>query len=114
MMRQERGKGNMAGLAALLLFGVFAVCVVLVLLTGADAYRGLTQRDQSAYSHRTAAQYLTTRVRQAEGLRTEPFGDTRALVLEETLEGETYLTRVYCHEGWLRELYTGAEGTFRP
>ena len=47
------------GLAALLLFGIFAVCVLMVLLTGANAYRRLTERDQQAYQRRTCAQYLS-------------------------------------------------------
>lgn len=111
MMKRE---SKLTGLLAMTVFALFSVCVLLVLLTGVRTYRNLVRRGEEGYTLRTAAGYLTTRVRQAEGLRTEPFGDTRALVLEETLEGETYLTRVYCHEGWLRELYTGAEGAFRP
>ena len=107
----------MAGLAALLLFGVFAVCVVLVLLTGADAYRGLTQRDQSAYSHRTAAQYLTTRVRQAdrEGkITVGQFGGEDALLLEEEMDGISFVTRVYYYDGAIRELFSFADETFEP
>lgn len=117
MMRQERGKGNMAGLAALLLFGVFAVCVVLVLLTGANAYRGLTERDQSAYSHRTAAQYLTTRVRQADRagqITVGQFGGEDALLLEEEIDGILFVTRVYYYDGAIRELFSFADETFEP
>lgn len=116
-MRQERGKGNIAGLAALLLFGVFAVCVVLVLLTGADAYRGLTQRDQSAYSHRTAAQYLTTRIRQADKsgqIAVGQFGGEDALLLEEEHDGILFVTRVYYYDGAIRELFSFADETFEP
>lgn len=117
MMRQERGKGNIAGLAALLLFGVFAVCVVLVLLTGADAYRGLTQRDQSAYSHRTAARYLTTRVRQADRngrIAVGQFGGEDALLLQEEIDGISFVTRVYYYDGAIRELFSFADETFEP
>lgn len=49
-----------------MLFGVFAGCVLGVLLTGADAYQRLTDRGQETFDERTAAQYLTTRVRQAD------------------------------------------------
>ena len=51
------------GLAALLLFGLFAFCVLAVLLTGAGAYRRLTARDQAAYEWRSCTQYIATRVR---------------------------------------------------
>ena len=95
-MKRTSIQHHLDGLIALLLFGVFAVCVLAVLLTGANAYRRLTERDQSAYSRRTCAQYLATRVRQADslnGISVESFGGTDALVLEET--GSEYLTRIY-------------------
>ena len=38
-MKRKTIKHHIDGLIALLLFGVFAVCVLAVLLTGADAYR---------------------------------------------------------------------------
>ena len=105
-MRQKPIQHHIDALAALLLFGVFAVCVLAVLLTGADAYRRLTQRDQLAYDRRTCVQYVATRVRQADsqgGVTVERSGDTDLLVLG---AGEEYVTYVYCYEGWLMELYT--------
>ncbi|GFI62499.1 hypothetical protein IMSAG049_01683 [Clostridiales bacterium] len=103
----------MEWLVALLLFGIFAVCVLIVLLTGADAYRGLTQRDRDAYLRRTCTQYIATRVRQADSLgdiAVEPFGEGNALAIA---EGE-YHTLVYCYEGWLMELYCGIEAELEP
>ena len=64
-MKKRLVKHHLDGLIALLLFGVFAVCVLVVLLTGADAYRRLTQRDEAAYDRRVCAQYMATRLRQA-------------------------------------------------
>lgn len=102
---------------ALLLFGIFALCVLLVLLTGADVYKGLTERERANYDGRTAAQYLATRVRQAdtlEGLRVEEFGGLDALVLSEEIEGETYETRIYCYDGYIRELFAAVESELTP
>ena len=93
---------------ALLLFGVFAVCILAVLLTGADAYRRLTQRDRAAYERRTCVQYVATRVRQSDrldGVRLEEFNGTDCLVLDAE---EEYVTRIYCHDGWIMELYCAA------
>lgn len=112
-MKRRSIQHHMDGLMALLLFGVFAVCVLAVLLTGAKAYRRLTERDQSAYQSRTCAQYLATRVRQADqadGVYTEDFGGADALVLEE----DGYLTRVYCYEGALMELYCAVDAEMEP
>ncbi len=112
-MRKRGSQHHIDGLLALLLFGVFAVCVLAVLLTGARAYRGLTQRDQAAYSRRVCVQYIATRVRQAdraEGVSVEPFGEGDALVLSE----DGYVTRVYHYDGYLMELYASVEEELHP
>lgn len=117
MKTQRSIKHHMEGLAALVLFGVFAVCILAVLLTGAGAYRRLTQRDAGAYDRRTAARYLSAKVRQADRLgavTVEDFDGVDALVLAEELEGETYLTRIYCYDGYLRELFSGADAELLP
>lgn len=113
-MRDKQIKHHIDGLVALLLFGVFAACVLVVLLTGADAYRRLTERDQAAYERRTGVQYIATRVRQADhagGVAVEDFGGTDALILG---ADETYAARVYCYDGWLMELYCLAEEPMEP
>lgn len=112
-MRQN-AKRHMDGLVALVLFGVFAACVLMVLLTGAQAYQRLTDRDQASYERTTCAQYLAARVRQADRLgrvSVEEFGGVSALCLAE--EGG-YLTRVYCYDGYLMELYTSAGTNLAP
>lgn len=108
-MRRKPIQHHIDALIALLLFGVFAVCVLAVLLTGADAYRRLTQRDQAAYDRRACTQYIATKVRQADGLGAVATADiegAQALVLG---GDEEYITYIYCYDGWLRELYIWAE-----
>lgn len=103
--------------SALLVLAVFAVGILGVLLGGVSVYRRLTDRDQAVYDRRTAAQYLTTKLRQAPGsgaVSTGSFGDGDALVITEQWEGVSFVTRIYCHEGWLMELYSLAEGEFSP
>ena len=99
---------------ALLTLAVFALCVLLVLLTGAGTYRNLVDRSGESHARRTALGYLTTRVRQAETVELAAFQGCEALVLGETVQGERYVTRIYCHEGWLMELFSTADGTFTP
>lgn len=99
----------MDGLAALLLFGIFAVCILAVLLTGAGAYERLTARDQSSYERRVCTQYIATRVRQADifgNVSVEQFDGVPALCM---VDGDGYLTRVYCYDGYLKELYTSVD-----
>lgn len=104
--KMEKQKGT--GFWVLLLFGIFAVCVLFVLLTGAESYSNLTQRDQIAYSERTCARYIATKIHQMphpESLSVVSFGEGDALEFREEIDGEEYYTRVYCFEGWLRELF---------
>lgn len=118
-MPMETGlnKGKIDNLLVLLLFGVFAICILSVLLTGADAYQRISDRDQLSYDQRTAAQYLTTRVRQADRLGDVAicrFEGQDALAFTEVIEGDTYETLVYCYDGYLRELFVAAGGHFMP
>ena len=116
-MKQRPNNRKADSLLALLLFGVFAVCILAVLLTGADAYRRLSQRDRESYDSRTAVQYLSTRVRQADrlgGVEAGSFEGCPALILPEEIDGVRYETRVYCYDGYLRELFAAADGGFLP
>ena len=105
-------KNHLEGLIALLLFGVFAVCLLIVLLTGADAYHNLTEADQTAYE-----QYITTQVRQADAadsVSIVDFGDGDALSLAHDFDGDTYFTLIYYDEGYLKELFCSDRNEMAP
>lgn len=104
----------MDGLIALLLFGVFAACLLVVLLTGAGAYKRLNVRDEEAYARRTCMQYVANRVHQAPkpaDVTVEPFGDSDALAITDS---DDFITRVYYYDGYLMELYSSASYTLNP
>lgn len=108
-------KSLLPGLAALMALTVFAVGALGTLLGGAGIYRRLTERDRASYTSRTCLQYIVTRARQASGeIRTAGFGGGDALVIPEKIAGKTYLTRVYCFDGWLMELFSPEDGDFSP
>ena len=116
-MRNSQPKHHIDGLLVLLLFGVFAVCILSVLLIGARVYRQLNDRDQSSYDRRTAVQYVATKIRQAHDARSVSVETTDGiclLTLSESIDGVPYLTRLYCHDGYLRELFSSAEYEFAP
>lgn len=116
-MRERSNRQSITTLAALLLLGVFGVSILSVLLTGAGTYRRLVQRHQLSYDRRTCAQYVAARVRQApspDAVTLSRFGSSDALVIREDVDGTVYLTRVYCHDGWLMELFAAAGGDFAP
>lgn len=111
-MKEHTAK--LTDLLTVLVFTVFALCVLLVLLTGAGVYRNLVQKGEDSYASRTAAQYVITRVHQAQDVSVEPFGGVDALVLREQTEDGVYLTRVYCQGGFLRELYSPESAQLAP
>lgn len=106
-------KSNLTGVFVLLIFAVFMASVLLVLLSGVDTVQKLTQRDQRTYHRRTAVQYISTRIRQADeigAVSTEK--DT--LILTENLDGVSYETRIYCCNGYLREIFCEAGAALAP
>lgn len=107
-------------LPVLILFTILAMSVMLVLLTGEDVYQRIARRDDTAYTRRTAAQYLTTRVRQADSsgcIAASPFDGNagpETLILKEYIDGSAYETRIYCYDGYLRELFCPSGAVFSP
>ena len=111
-MKEKRSK--LTDLLALTVFTVFALCVLLVLLSGAKVYRGLVQRGEENFAARTAARYVTMRVRQARTVTVGDFEGCEALVIPETVDGATYLTRLYVYDGHIRELYCAENAALSP
>ncbi len=106
----KRQKHHIEALAALLLFALFALCILAVLLSGTGVYSRLSQRDEAAFTRRTLEGYVSTKLRQSDfagGVRVSD--DTLILAAE-----EGYETRVYCHEGYVYELFTRAEAEASP
>lgn len=104
-------KNNVTGVLVLLVFAVFMISILFVLLAGADVVQKLTDRDQRSYQQRTAVQYMTMRVHQAdqEGMvEVRKVADQDVLVLAEMIEGCRYETLVYYDDGYLREMFSEA------
>ena len=96
---------------------LFAISILFVLLNGAGVYRRLTQRDQYSYDSRTCAQYVATKIRQAPSpaaISTDTFGTVDSLRISQDIEGLEFVTRIYCYENWLMEIFTLADGDFFP
>ena len=120
-MSKKTNKTDISTLAPLLTLVVFSVCILLVLLFGAKLYKNALDRDSTNFDKRTAQQYITTRIRQSDadgmvfvgtfedGVPSSQ-GDTFFFV--ERYSGITYYTRIYCHDGYLYELFAAAEDVF--
>ncbi len=110
-------KKNLSGLIVLVLFGVFAVCILAVLLSGTGVYGRLVERDENAFDDRTAAQYLSTRIHSAanaDSISIVSVDGSDALRILESYDEESYQTLLYCRDGWLYELFTISDGEVDP
>lgn len=121
-MERRMTQSHMNGVLVLLLTGVFATCLLLVLLSGANSYRKLTERDTASYQRRICCAYVAAKVRHADAADCVWVGDFAGnpseegdtLILAEQEDGGTYWTRIYEYDGWVRELYCAEGDAFSP
>ena len=116
-MEKTESRFQAEKLLPLVLFAILAVCAVLVLLAGAGVYKRLTERSGEAFHNRTVPLYIATKVRQADcagAVSVENRNGTEILCLGEEINGTAYVTRIYCHEGVVRELFSAEEVAFDP
>ena len=108
MMKTKNKPKRINSLMALMIFGAFAVCIFIVVISGADLYKKLINKDSDSFNMRTVGQYITTRIHQADlydDIGVEDFCGTDAVVIKEEIDGEVYKTRLYCYDGYLMELF---------
>lgn len=110
----KKNASKITDLLALTVFAAFAVCVLIVLLFGAQVYQNLVQRGEESFRQRTGTQYLRTRVQQAEHISLSDFQGCEALAIREEIDGIPYVTRVYFYEGFLRELFSVESAALAP
>ena len=103
--------------AVLALCGLFAVLAVGLAVLSSGVYRSAVSASDGNSARRTALSYLVNQVRRADragGVAVGTFGDGDAVALTETVEGDDYVTILYCLDGQLMELYTEAGSGLTP
>lgn len=100
-----------------LLLGVFAVFSTLMVLLGAQLYRGIVSETEQASTRRILRSYVTNAARgndAADMIHVESMNGTDVLVFEWKDDEVKYQTMVYYYDGYLRELFTGVDQPFEP
>lgn len=100
-----------------LLLGVFAVFSTVMVLLSAQMYRGTVEQSEQHNAQRVLFSYVNNVVRSndsADAVSVDRRAEIDMLVFGWDIDGERYETMVYCHDGWLRELFTSAEQEFEP
>ena len=118
-MRRIGGEHShtIAGVFVFLLLGVFAVFSTMLVLFGAQAYRSITERSAEHEADRTLYAYVLNSLRGEDaagtvGLRSENGMDMVTVAYDDF--GESFEKRMYCYDGYLRELLIPAESEFNP
>ena len=92
----------------MVLFGVFAVSILMVLMMGAQSYQGVVTSMKESYEEGTCLQYMATKITHYSGsdaVAVGEFGDGSALLLNETIDGCQYTTYIYLYQGQVMELF---------
>ncbi len=95
---------KMRSVPVLALCAIFLFLAVGAALLSTSVYRSVEAAAGAHSQERVTVSYLLGRLRGGDvagTMRVEPFGDGDALILADG----AYETRLYCYEGYLRELY---------
>lgn len=110
-------KHSISQVFVFLLLGVFAVFSTLMVLLGAQMYRGTVEQTEQNSERRVMINYVKNVVRSNDGenmVRIDHRNGIDRLVFAYDFDGDMYETMVYCYEGELRELFVRADQEFEP
>lgn len=118
-MIKYKNKGHSTDIFFVLcIFLIFAVVLSSLLIIGIKTYEGIHAETEQNYELRTGILYIENKIHSCneEGkIETERFGDSDAIILSETDDfGNEYVTRLYCYNGSLMELYTEKDNILDP
>ncbi len=97
----------------LVVLTIFSASAFFVVFIGARQYHSVASSMSENYETRTAASYLQERLNQNDTAKSVAISDVNgydAIVLSETVSDASYLTYIYCYNGYLWEI-TVSEGT---
>ncbi len=100
---------SMQGIFVFLLVGIFALMSTLLVLLGAQMYRGTVERTQYNNDRRVAGAYLRSMIRYQDTLdavSVEEHDGIGTIALREEIDGDKYVTWLYAYEGQLWEQYS--------
>lgn len=89
------------------LFGLLAICGLLVLILAADIYRNTTSMADENYESRTVLSYLTEKIHQNDNgtVTIGTLNGTDSLIIRQDYDGEEYCTYIYEEDDMLKELF---------
>ena len=115
--KHRKVQHSMQGVFVFVLLGLFAVMSTLMVLLGAQMYRNTVDRSTANNEDRVLSAYVRSMIRAEDTSGAMEIGEydgVKALAMREDLDGEAYVTWLYCYEGQMYEWFTSDDGEFRP
>lgn len=112
MSRINKRSHSVDTLFSVFLFGLFLIFLVMLLLFCARAYEASVKGQETNGSLYTASTYVTAKFRRHDtggSIKISDFGDSQALCMSDTIEGQEYITYIYLQDGNLKELFAQAQ-----
>ena len=112
MNHQKNTGQSISSLFSLVLFGIFALFLMLMLLFSARVYQQTLEQTDADSSLGTAATYLTTKFRQhdqTDGIFTGSLDGNPSLCFRDNIKGNDYITYIYLKDEKLMELFTASD-----
>ncbi len=108
---------SISGLFIFMLIGIFAVFSTVMVLFGANAYRGAVNRFEADNKARIASSYIRSMLRADDETGVLGIGEADGIPyisLGNIYDEEGYITRLYVYDGMLREWFASGKIPFDP
>lgn len=99
-------------LFVVILFAVFIFMALLIIGSGASAYKNTAAQMDDRFDRQTCISYITAKIRSnndADKISIVDFKGTNALCISEVFNEGVYNTYIYLYDGMVRELFTNSE-----
>lgn len=109
-MKRRNGYTLIELVLVLMLLILVSAAVFTMACAGSRTYLRLAAKQAQSSDLRTGLSYLDVQIRKhdaqaALAIKPDPFSGQPALVIEQQIEGQDYLTWIYLHDGYLCELF---------
>ena len=116
-MKQKQENHIIDLLFVIALFCIFALSAIFLISIGSDIYGKTVSYMESNFNSRTSFAYITEKIRQSDAQDAISVGELEgepALLIHQIQNETSYITYIYEHDGFLKELMTRADTPLGP
>ena len=116
-MNQTKKKHTVESLFVLIIFAIFMVTSLMIVMIGANVYRGVVADTDANNALRSSCSYIANKVRSADSadaVHVTEINGIEALTIDADYGEESFRTYIYYHEGYLKESFVLEDQPFSP